>query len=175
VQSNTSTKTINKDLIFQANMSFSIDDIQSKKEWRERAYAEAKLIYSKPNTRRGRSLTRINEDCLYGHAAEQYLIETGWDDDERPYKDLFDPELDPIDVKCTEHKGNIPYVLDRCKKKKLKTWIGFPDIVYLFINNRKSKEYLHEGIYYWNENRQSFRKLHNPAQPPRKTVTNISQ
>ena len=137
--------------VFNMNMSFNIDDIQHKDEWRERAMNEAKLIHSKPSTARGRSLNEIYETCLYGHAPEQYLIETGWEDDERPYKDLFDPMGDPNEIKVTEHKGNIPYVLDRCRKYKLEPWRKYPDIVYIFINDKKSKEYFHEGTYIWKE------------------------
>ena len=75
------------------DMSFSIDDIKNKNEWYERAVNEAKQIHRKPSTARGRTLNQIIEVCLYGHAPEQYLLETGWDDDERPYKDLLDPML----------------------------------------------------------------------------------
>ena len=144
MQLNTSTE------IFNMDMSFSIDDIEDKHEWSERAMNEAKQIHRKPSTARGRTLNEIYEVTLYGHAAEQYLIETGWMDDERPYKDLIDPQGDLIEVKCTEHLGNVPYVLARCQAAKLETWRKYPDIVYVFINNKKSKEYIHEGIYQWN-------------------------
>ena len=146
--SNTSTKTYD---IFNMDMSFSIDEIQSKKEWSERAMNEAKQIHSKKSTARGRSLNEIYEVCLYGHAAEQYIIETGWEDDTRKYKDVIDPQGDSVEIKVTEHRGNIPYVLARCQTAKLETWRNYPDIVYIFINDRKSKEYFHEGTYVWSE------------------------
>ena len=152
--SNMSTKTYD---IFNMDMSFSIDDIQHKDDWCERAINEAKQSLSEPTTARGRTLNEIYETCLYGHAAEQYLIETGWEDDERPYKDLLDPQLDPVEIKVTEHLGNIPYVLARCQEAKLETWRNYPDIIYIFINDRKSKEYIHEGIYFWNGKR--FKKI----------------
>ena len=164
MQSNTCTE------IFSPNISFNIDDIKSKSEWRERAYAEAKLIYNKPSTRKNRTIEQINEVCLYGHAAEQYLLETGYDDDERPYKDLIDPELDPVEIKCTEHKGNVPYVLERCVEAKLETWRKYPNIVYIFINNRKSKEYIHEGVYYWVENSKRYRKVEWLFNTPKKNL-----
>ena len=144
MQSNTCTE------IFNMDMSFSTDDIQCKDEWRERAMNEAKAIHSKPSTARGRMLDEIYEVCLYGHAPEQYLLETGWDDDERKYKDLIDPMGDSVEIKVTEHLGNVPYVLARCQSAKLETWRDYPNIVYIFINNKKSKEYIHEGIYQWN-------------------------
>lgn len=148
MHSNTYTKTYD---IFNMDMSFNISDIQEKSEWRERAMNEAKLIHSKPRTARGRKLNEIYETCLYGHAPEQYLIETGWDDDERPYKDLFDPQGDSVEIKTTGHIGNIPYVLEKCQSDKLKPWKKYPDIVYIFINDKKSEEYFHEGTYVWNE------------------------
>ena len=32
-------------------------------------------------------------------------------------------------------------------------WRNYPDIVYIFINDKKSKEYVHEGVYVWNGNK----------------------
>lgn len=145
--SNTSTKISD---VFNMDMSFSIDDIQDKGEWSERASYEATQIHSKPSTARGRTFNQIYEACLYGHAAEQYLIETGWEDDERKFKDVIDPQGDPVEIKVTEHLGNVPFVLARCRTAKLETWRNYPDIVYIFINDRKSKEYIHEGVYVWN-------------------------
>ena len=147
MQLNTSTE------IFNMDMSFSIDDIEDKHEWGERAMNEAKQIHRKPSTARGRTLNEIYEVCLYGHAAEQYLLEMGYMDDIRDYKDIIDPQGDPIEIKCTEHSGNVPYVLARCQSAKLETWRKYPNIVYVFINNKKSKEYIHEGIYVWNGNK----------------------
>lgn len=151
---NTSTKTSD---IFNMDMSFNIKDLQSTSEWRDRAMKEAKAIHSKSSTARGRSLQTIYETCLYGHAPEQYLIETGWEDDIRPYKDLIDPQGDLVEIKVTEHIGNVPYVLARCQSAKLETWRNYPDIVYIFINNRKETEYMHEGTYHWNGKR--FKKI----------------
>jgi len=131
-------------------MSFNTDEIINPDEWHQRAKNEAEKIFSKESTRRGRTLEEIYRVCLYGHAAEQYIIETGWTDDEREYKDLFDPYFDPVEIKVTRHIGNVPYVLDMCKKHKLEEWRGYPDIVYIFINNKVDKDYYHEGVYVWN-------------------------
>lgn len=147
MQSNSSIKTYD---IFNMDMSFSIDDIKDKAEWRERAMNEAKQIHSKASTARGRSLNQIYETRLYGGVAEQYLLETGWEDDQRKFKDVIDPQGDPVEVKTTEHIGNVPYVLDRCKEAKLEVWRNYQDIVYIFINDKKSKEFVHEGTYLWN-------------------------
>jgi len=148
VHSNTSTRTYD---IFNMDMSFNFDDIKNKDEWRERAMNEAKQIHSKPSTARGRTLNEIYETCLYGHAPEQYLIETGWEDDERPYKDLIDPQGDPVEIKVTEKEEFVPYVLARCQTAKLEKWRNYPDIVYIFINNKKETSYRHQGTYIWNE------------------------
>lgn len=155
MHSSTYTKTYE---IFNMDMSFTIDDIQNKAEWRERAMNEAKQIHSKKSTARNRSLNEIYEACLYGHAPEQYLIESGWEDDMRKYKDVIDPMGDLNEIKVTEHIGNVPYVLARCQAAKLETWREYPDIVYIFINDRKSKEYIHEGIYFWNGKKYKKRK-----------------
>ena len=82
----------------------------------KRALAEAEKIFAKETTRRGRSIDEIVATCIYGHAAEVYLMSLGYIDDTRPYKDLFEPDDTSIEVKVTEHIGNVPYVLDRCKK-----------------------------------------------------------
>ena len=112
-------------------MSFNTDEIINPDEWRQRAKNEAEKIFNKESTRRGRTFEEIYEVCEYSHAAEQYLIETGWTDDEREYKDLFDPYFDSVEIKVTGH----------------------PDIVYIFINNKVDKEYHHEGVYKWNGHR----------------------
>jgi hypothetical protein len=132
------------------DMSFNIDDIQNKAEWHERAMNEAKQIHSKPSTARGRSLDEIYETRLYGGVAEQYLLETGWEDDTRKFKDVIDPQGDPVEVKTTSCLENVWHVLDRCRKAKLETWRNYQDIVYVFINDTKSKEFVHEGTYLWN-------------------------
>tara|TARA_B110000285_G_scaffold231620_1_gene300759 strand:+ start:1074 stop:1505 length:432 start_codon:yes stop_codon:yes gene_type:complete len=140
-------------------MSFNFDNIQDKKELRDRAMTEAKKIHARPKSARGRSLKVIYETRLYGGIAEQYLLETGWMDDEREYMDLIDPYMDFTEIKTTEHKGNIDSVLGRCEDAKRKLGSKFANIVYLFINDKKSKEFTHEGIYYWNPNSKRYRKI----------------
>ena len=116
-----------------------------------RAYAEAEKIFAKETTRRGRSVDEIVTTCMYGHAAEVYLMSLGYIDDTRPYKDLFEPDNTSIEVKVTEHIGNVSYVLDRCKKCILEEkWRKHPTRVYVWINDKKSDEYTLHGIYDWN-------------------------
>lgn len=121
-------------------------------EWKSRAVAEATLIYNKPSTRRNRSLDDIIETCLYGHAPEQYLIENGFSDNPEMYKDLVNDKGQDIEIKVTKHINNIRYVLERCVEAKKQTWRNYPDIVYIYINDRVSSVYNLNGIYKWNGN-----------------------
>jgi hypothetical protein len=117
---------------------------------KERAEAEAQLIYNKPSTRRDRSLEEIVETVLYGHVAEQYLIEQGWSDDPRPYKDVVNPNGEPVEIKVTEGDYYVPYVLERANKAASESWRKYPQWLYIFIGDRKSLDYHLEGIYLWN-------------------------
>lgn len=116
----------------------------------DRALNEAQKIFEKPSTRKGRELSQIIETCMYGHAAEVYLMSLGYIDDTRPYKDLFEPDDTSIEVKVTEHVGNVPYVLDRCKRCIVEEkWKKHPTRVYVWINDKRSDEYTLNGIYDW--------------------------
>ena len=116
-----------------------------------RAEAEAKLIYSKPSTRRGRSLENIIETVMYGHAAELYLIDhEGFKDDTREYKDVVDPGGNDVEVKVTEGKYYVSHVLDRCNAAAMETWRKYPEKLYIFIGNKESCDYYLHGIYEWN-------------------------
>jgi hypothetical protein len=117
---------------------------------KERAEAEAQLIYNKPSTRRDRSLEEIVETVLYGHVAEQYLIEQGWSDDPRPYKDVVNPNGEPVEIKVTKGDYYVPYVLERANKAASESWRKYPQWLYIFIGDRKSLDYRLEGIYLWN-------------------------
>ena len=119
-----------------------------------RAKEESEQMFSKESTRRGRSLQKIIETALYGHAAELYLIEKcQFKDDPRKYKDVFDPEGNSVEVKVTEGDYYVPYVLDRANKAKAETWRGFPDILYVFIGDKVTVDYSLYGIYKWCENK----------------------
>ena len=85
---------------------------------KERAEAEATEIYSKDSTRKGRTLEEITLATMYGHAAEVWLLQNGFKDDTRKYKDLFEPDGTPIEVKVTQTDRYIPDVLNRCREAK---------------------------------------------------------
>lgn len=117
----------------------------------DRAKAEANEIFSKDSTRRGRSFQNILETTLYGHAAEAYLIqECGYQDDTRKYKDVIDTEGASVEIKVTEGDYYVPYVLERAEKAKSQVWREYPDILYVFIGNKKSADYKLNGVYKWN-------------------------
>jgi len=116
---------------------------------KDRAFKEASQIFSKESTRRGRTLEEIREVSLYGQASELWLLKNGFDDDEREYKDLFLKNI-PIEVKTVGYPKAVKYELNRCNDRKKETWRNFPNIVYMFIGNRKTLDYYLEGIYEWN-------------------------
>ena len=113
-----------------------------------RAEDEAKKIVVTDTT--GRNYQQILEACLYGQAAEVYLLSIGYIDDTRPYKDVFEPDDTPVEIKVTQHEGNVPYILDRCAKRIQEAWRTHPTRVYIWINNKESDHYELNGIYDWN-------------------------
>jgi hypothetical protein len=127
-----------------------------------RARTEAKEIYSSESTRRGRSLDKIVEASLYGLSAEVYLIEEhSFVDDTRKYKDLYDTEGNSVEIKVTQGDYYVPYVLDRANKAKSETWRGYPDILYVFIGNKKTLDYELYNIYAWNSRKFVVQTQHN--------------
>ena len=107
-----------------------------------RAKAEAQLIYNKPSTRKGRTLEKIIQTVLIGHAPEYYLIQfKHFKDDPRDYKDVIEPEGDPAEQKATSQSHYVPFVLERANvqydiEKKLYIWV-----------HNKTLDYYLAGIY----------------------------
>lgn len=130
-------------------MMFNAKDL-NQQQLRSRAEAEAQLIYNKPTTRKGRSLETIIETVLYGHVAEQYLIEQGWKDDPRPYKDVIRPDEEPVEIKVTEGEYYVPYVLKRANEAAKDAWRKYPKWLYVFIGDRKTLNYNLHSTYHWN-------------------------
>ena len=116
-----------------------------------RAKNEATLIYNKPSTRAGRTLQDITATVMYGQAAEQYLIEErGFSDDPRAYKDVIDPNNQPVEVKVTEGDYYVPYVLKRANEAAHQKWREYPEWLYIFIGDKQTLDYSLYGIYQWN-------------------------
>lgn len=115
-----------------------------------RAKEEAKEIFSKESTRQGRSFFEVYVACLYGQAAEVYLLQhQNFKDDPEKYMDVKTPTGKKVDVKVTEGEYFVPYVIFRINEKAKKIR-NFAKIVYIFINNKKNTVYNLYGIYDWN-------------------------
>jgi hypothetical protein len=143
------------------NMEFNAADLDAS-ALLSRAKEESEQIFAGTFTRRGRTLQKIIETSMYGHAAELYLIEKcQFEDDPRKYKDLFDTEGNPVEVKVTEGDYYVHYVLDRATKAKSEEWRGFPDILYVFIGDKITADYSLYGIYKWSENKFVLQKATN--------------
>lgn len=127
---------------------FNVHDLNAT-VLKARAESEALEIYSKESTRKGRTLEEITLVAMYGHAAEVWLLQNGFKDDTRKYKDLFEPDGTPIEVKVTQTDRYIPDVLNRCREAKAQPFRDYPDRVYVYVNDRKSPIYKLHGPYNW--------------------------
>ena len=130
-------------------MKFNVKDLDAK-ALQQRAYYEAVLIAGNPNQAKGRSLGEIMSACMYGQAAELYMLTQGFTDDLRAYKDVVRPDGVPAEVKVTECEAYVPYVLKRCNAAKMETWRQYASILYIWINDKKSYDYSLYGTYEWN-------------------------
>ena len=127
----------------QFNLRTDIDLARLK----ERAFAEALLIFNKESTCHGRTLQQVRADCLTGQAAELYLIDyCGFKNDPRPYKDVLDTEDAPIEVKVTRKKENVKYVLRDANADALELYKKYQKILYIFVVTGYINYKLH-GIY----------------------------
>lgn len=136
-------------LISEVRMKFNLKELDLQ-VIKSRAFDEAVKIYEKPSTRKGREFHEILATCMYGQAAEVYLMTQGFSDDTRPFRDVIHPDGTPVEVKVTRTEHNIKYILEDCKKKRLWKDSTHPNVVYVFISNKKLYEYVLHGIYVWN-------------------------
>lgn len=124
------------------------------KELRLRAESETGEIFSKESTRKGRSFSEILATNMYGQAAEMYLMKHhGFTDDTRKYKDVFNTNLESVEVKVTEFDHYVPFVIERANKahKQRKAWSSpYSDILYVFVGNKDTLDYYLSGIYFHN-------------------------
>jgi len=125
--------------------------------WLERAFTEAQKIYNRLSTRRNRSLDQIKKATAFGHAAECWLIqEYNFKDDTREYKDLFDTDGNPVEIKVVGRIENVPYELRNCANRMNEKWRQHPEIVYMFIGNRETGDYNFHSKYIWHEIQRKF-------------------
>lgn len=131
-------------------MKFNVKDLDIE-FLKQRAFAEAKDIFSKDSTRRGRSLEEIKETCLYGHAAEVYLIKhQGFKDNPLDYTDVKTPTGKPAEIKVTQGEYYVRYVLERCDAAANQKWRNYPAILYIFIGDKDTLDYHLYGRYCYN-------------------------
>lgn len=136
-------------------MEFNVKDLDQDM-LKSRALKEAKRIFQKKSTRKNRTLEEIHITAMYGHAAEIYLLNNGFTDDDREFKDVISPEGEPVEVKVTEGEYYVPYVLKRCNEAFFEPWRNYPKILYIFINDKKTFDYKLYGIYEWNDSSKKF-------------------
>tara|TARA_B100001059_G_scaffold83529_1_gene81627 strand:+ start:6976 stop:7431 length:456 start_codon:yes stop_codon:yes gene_type:complete len=118
----------------------------------ERAKDEAKQIFSKPSTRKGRSLEKIIETVEYGHKAEWFLIQKmGYTDNPAKFHDVIDPDGNWVEIKCTKIQQYIPRVIENLNdhRRNLDLW-GKPaaDKAVIFVNDPNENTYYKFGGYY---------------------------
>ena len=101
----------------------------------------------------GRTYEKLLEDCRRGNAAEHYLIEKqGFKNDDRAFKDVFDPSGASVEVKVTTSTWTADkYTIPACNEARSTkdNWRNFSDIVYLFINPKESEDYSLYKILTW--------------------------
>ena len=117
---------------------------------RDRALAESKLIFAKPGPRRKRSFNEILVTSMYGLAAEVYLLQQGYVDDNRQYKDLYEPVAlggKSIEVKVTGESYYVPNLIKRCEAEAKEKWRKYSNRLYIFIGDKKTYDYSLYGIY----------------------------
>ena len=117
-----------------------------------RAEGEAKRIFAKESTRKGRTYEEVLAACMYGQASELYMISQGYYNNPEPYQDILEKDKEtPAEVKTTEGEYYVEYVLKRCADIILnESWRKHPHIVHIWINNKKDLIYTYNGKYVWN-------------------------
>ena len=117
-----------------------------------RASKEAKRIHEDPSpaVHQDRTFDQILKQCLRGHYAELWLMAQGYVDDDRKYKDLYEPDgITSIDVKVTTCAANCRNVLQGMADK-IARGIPVARRIYIFLNPMDSDEYEFYGIWNWN-------------------------
>ena len=139
----------------QNAITFKKSDIDQQSLY-SRASKEAKRIHEDPSpaVHQDRTFDEILKQCLRGHYAELWLMAQGYVDDDRKYKDLYEPDgITSIDVKVTTCAANCRNVLQGMADK-IARGIPVARRIYIFLNPMDSDEYEFYGI--WNCNGSSF-------------------
>lgn len=114
-----------------------------------RAKAEAQEIYDNPKTRKGRTLKKVIQTVLIGHAAEYYAIQfKKFTDDPRKCKDVVEPTGIPVEFKATSCLEYVYFVLKRANEKANDPKYGheYSRKLAIFVHDEKLNYFL-QGIY----------------------------
>lgn len=124
----------------------------------DRIRKESQRIFETQKKDRYRTLEQIYKDNGKGQAAEAHLIlNCGFLDDPRPYKDVISPSGITVEVKVTEHPGFVSKILNKCAEDKQKPfWKDYPNWVFVFTMSPKTLTYTLEGTYYWVDEMKEF-------------------
>lgn len=127
-----------------------------RKQWFEKAVAEAQLIHQ---SSRSREIGEVIEKCIYGSAPEQWLIEKrGYSNDPRAYKDVVAPNGIGVEVKTTSKETYVRHVLDRANKAAAQKWRHMEKRLYIFVGCPITYKYEFHSIYQWDLDEKQFRK-----------------
>lgn len=131
-------------------MKFNIRDIDVGM-LKERALKEAKEILKSDAKTKGRTPLEVKINCLYGQAAECYLIQyQGYTDDSDDFKDVKDKNGIPVEVKVTSKESNVKYVLERCNAAIKRKFREHPTKLIVFIGDKTTLDYHLYGHYLYN-------------------------
>lgn len=139
-------------------MKFDVRDLDQKTLY-ERAYSEAREIYTNAHQSKGRTLKELLINSMYGLAAEVYMIEKMcyYNNSER-YQDIISPSGIKIEIKVTSALNFVPYVIARLNNDKGIAYRNLPEWTFVFINDKKNYTYELEGTYRWNHDLDTFEK-----------------
>lgn len=131
-------------------MKFNVKDLDID-FLKDRARKEADLILQSETKTCGRTPVQVMMDCLYGQAAECYLLQyEGFTDDSQEYKDVKDKNRKSVEVKVTSKESYVEYVLKRCNEAAKQKWRKYPSHLLIFIGNKTTLDYHLYGHYCYN-------------------------
>jgi len=133
----------------------ALEDID-REAWLTRAICDALAIQrSDP----GRPIGNILDRCLYGTAAEQWLIEhSGFTNNDEKYQDLLDEFHNRVEIKTTGCVNYVPFVLERLEENAKEPWRNVPETVMVFIGDDKTFEYELHATYDFNQKRKLIKR-----------------
>ena len=115
--------------------------------WFAKALEEAHMIHQREYNRDN---GEIMEKCVYGAAAEQWLIQhREHENDVRPFKDVLDPVGRGVEVKTTSREKYVDNVLQRANESAVQPWRDFEKRLYIFVGCPRTYKYEFHSIHNW--------------------------